>query len=799
MKIDPELLKKITSQSLANKSQGIKGLINSIHKDTQLRNWVTIESMPLPPIPYKIDDQWHLLTLLVTTKTLETATQVFNPPWGAIKWIIPQGNVVETQDLSENTAIIQLQSNQENLIKLTPTDSTVNLDSKTRLMREEALFQLLDKLVVEDFSLSKLAPHYAGLLPREIYDYYWLLIPESKEWLNRDVKAWDLSHRETQSITIEAEKNKREIPIIGDQESTGKTVSPSESSLNQWLSELEEIATQYDLEDFSNQLHHYQYRLLQPGFRLAVVGEFSRGKSNLINCLLGDDFLPTGSLPTTSTLISIFPSQENQITIYFPDQRVENRQLSQEAWEDLLATDPTGNNQEILAKVRVKINNSWLEKLDVELIDTPGANDLGSRRSGLVFDLLNQCDAAVLVISATLPFSLTETSFLEQEIIGRHVPRILVVVSKLDMVKADEREAVFENITSRIGKISPEVTVLPLHPLDDHQSSTDTITAIKTHLEKMVDKGERRLWRSRQVTGQVLNGCQKLKNLAETAIAKAQLAESERQTEIKKIEASIQKAEIYWQELTINLDSRRLKNYQNLDRNIMEFKTTLLDVLKFQLKKASNPKLWWQEDLPFVLRKEFVNFSRNVENSLIQKIAEDNSWVEAKVKEYFGQEIATIMPVSNYNYELTSHFENLPLADLQQYRLLTRLGSSAAIIAGYILGGPIGIVCSTGIWLWGENTINQTVTEQKQTVEQELEQKVSLSLNQYSQKVAARLTEIYQQILQEINKEKQQWRQNQQILITTMKSTEELEKWHKLTEQINQIERKVNQELKKIN
>jgi ribosome biogenesis GTPase A len=46
-------------------------------------------------------------------------------------------------------------------------------------------------------------------------------------------------------------------------------------------------------------------RLAEDRFNLMVVGRFSRGKSTLINALLGGDFLPTGIVPLTSVITTI--------------------------------------------------------------------------------------------------------------------------------------------------------------------------------------------------------------------------------------------------------------------------------------------------------------------------------------------------------------------------------------------------------------------------------------------------------------------------------------------------------------
>lgn len=786
MSINPELLKKITFDS-SIKTTGMEGLISSIHKAPRLREWVTLESRALAPIPFKKGNNWYIMTLLVIPKKFEDDTQIsnqLNHPWGAIEWILPQEVVTQTIDLRWNEAISQL--NKEQIIQPFKTD--INLDTKNKKQRERILFQLLDKLIIESFDLTNLAPHYIELLPREIYPYYWELIPECKTWLNPDVSAVVLP-KQTSAIVTQAQKINQDLLLPEN----------LTNYIQQWLNQLKNI-TEYsnlldNLSEIRQQIQRLEYQHVLPEFRLAIVGEFSRGKSNLINCILGQEILPVGSLPTTSTLISIFPHPDNQMEIYLPNKPVEIRPLSIESWDNLLATDPTGNNQEILAKIRLKLDNSWLQKINVELVDTPGAGDLSSQRSALIFDLLSQCDAAVLVISATIPLSLTEIAFLEQEIIGRHIPHILVVVSKLDTVRKEERQSVFDSIIYRLNQVYPNIPVLPLHPINDSFSKIDTLENIKNQLEQMVAEGERKIWRSRQIAHQLVDYCQQLKIVAETAIYTAKLDQFTREKAIEENQKLIQNTEIYWQHIQIELDKKRIQNYQQLEQRFSEFKEGLLDILVFELKKTLNPKSWWEEDLPFKLRKELLTLSRNSETFIIQKIAQDISWLQEKVIEYFSQQINPILPGNTQQLDIDYGINNLSLTDLQQYRLFTRLGSSAAMIGGYILGGPIGIIASTGVWLLGENMMNKTVEEQKALISQELETKLNYSLNQYCQKVSERLRQTYQQISQQIQQEEIIWKQNQQILVKNIDSTQEVEKWTTLINQVNDLENSITNAL----
>ncbi|MGH9419665.1 MAG: dynamin family protein, partial [Thermoanaerobaculia bacterium] len=66
-------------------------------------------------------------------------------------------------------------------------------------------------------------------------------------------------------------------------------------------------------------------RLAEDRFNLVVVGRFNRGKTSLMNAIMGIDRLPTGIVPLTSVITTIgYGSKERVILNY------EGRILSQE-------------------------------------------------------------------------------------------------------------------------------------------------------------------------------------------------------------------------------------------------------------------------------------------------------------------------------------------------------------------------------------------------------------------------------------------------------------------------------------
>lgn len=546
-----------------------------------------------------------------------------------------------------------------------------------------------------------------------------------------------------------------------------KIPSDLTNKLSHWFNQCSELAHSLSKENqelgehIVTGLSTIDKRRLLPGFRLAFVGEFSRGKSYLINRLLNRNIVPEGALPTTATLTSIVAGLEEKMEIRTGG-KIEIRSLEETSWQDLLATDEAGSDQEIFAGVRISLNHEWLRFLDIEIIDTPGAGDLSERRANLVSDILNQCDAAVLLVSATSPFSMTEAAFLEQEVIGRHVPRIMVTISKLDLINANERGKLIDNITHKIQQISPHIPVISTYPIDDNlQSENDCLTAIITEIESLVNQGERRIWRSRQVSQQLIDWLNQLIEISQDMISSIHLNIEEKKQYLRQARNDIDRANITWDNLQLELEQRRLQRNKQIYQTLTANKEEMLENLQFELQRTPDLKLWWERDLPFRLRRELTILSRKSESFLLKFLGQDVEWLQNEVARIFNTHLKqqVFTPLENTGVEFQLEDQNI--TDLQKYRLFTRIGSTAAMIAGSILGGPIGMAASTGVLLFSELSeqyLSQELETQRELLSEELNRVVDISIDEYSQKISQRLRQLYQRIIDDMETEQATWK-----------------------------------------
>ncbi len=207
-------------------------------------------------------------------------------------------------------------------------------------------------------------------------------------------------------------------------------------------------------------------KLAADTFDVAVVGEFKRGKSTLINALLEKAVLPTDVIPTTATLNKVTYSVTPFVEIEYHDGRKEKINID---YLNDYVTKLTPESEEKAKTVKVATVYYPVNycKNGVTIIDTPGLND-DEAMTEVTLSVLPQIDAAIMVMMAGSPFSQFERDFLENKIIASDLGRVMFVVTGIDLYDEEDVEKVLKAIRTRItesilkkaestyGKNSPE-------------------------------------------------------------------------------------------------------------------------------------------------------------------------------------------------------------------------------------------------------------------------------------------------------------------------------------------------------
>lgn len=192
-----------------------------------------------------------------------------------------------------------------------------------------------------------------------------------------------------------------------------------------------------------DQLERLADRRAAGRFQLAVVGQFKRGKSSLLNALLGIEIMPMGIVPVTAIPTFVAAGDSHSVSVVFSSRPPERHDPADAAGvratlEAYVTEAGNPSNERGVARVDVKVHSALLAA-GVVLIDTPGVGSTLRHNSDAAEAVLPECDAALFVVSPDPPITEVEFDYLAR--LRAHVARVIVVLNKIDLVNAEERAA----------------------------------------------------------------------------------------------------------------------------------------------------------------------------------------------------------------------------------------------------------------------------------------------------------------------------------------------------------------------
>jgi len=175
-------------------------------------------------------------------------------------------------------------------------------------------------------------------------------------------------------------------------------------------------------------------RLRADLFNLAVVGQFKRGKTTLINALLGRDLLPAAVVPLTSVVTIIEHGVTEGVIVHFIDGS--SRETAACELTDYVTERGNASNRRGVSAAVVRLPCPLLST-GLRIIDTPGVGSVHTHNTETAYAFIPHVDAAVFLVTADPPVSQAELQFLHD--LRKEVERIFFVQNKIDQVAPEDR------------------------------------------------------------------------------------------------------------------------------------------------------------------------------------------------------------------------------------------------------------------------------------------------------------------------------------------------------------------------
>ena len=191
---------------------------------------------------------------------------------------------------------------------------------------------------------------------------------------------------------------------------------------------------------------------------VVVLGQFKRGKTTLINALIGRDLLPRAAVPLTSVITVVRQGPRPRIEVMFEGGG--RREIPFAELEEYVTERGNPQNARAVHLVEIEVDGPVLAG-GLVLIDTPGTGSIYRHNTDVARGFLPHADAALFVLSADPPISDEEREDLAA--VRAAVPYVICVLNKIDQVDPAERQTVLdftrEHLRAAAGGELPLVVV----------------------------------------------------------------------------------------------------------------------------------------------------------------------------------------------------------------------------------------------------------------------------------------------------------------------------------------------------
>lgn len=348
------------------------------------------------------------------------------------------------------------------------------------------------------------------------------------------------------------------------------------------LNRIIEIAESLEQKSIAERLRAIDERTQNPSAQLILplIGEFSAGKTSLINALTDSKVLETASLPTTATLYQIiFGAPENKAVA-----------LSAEGEEVELQLDALKNDELKTYPTVTLFDTSTKVPKDIIFVDTPGLSSPDPRHREVLTSILPRVDAILLTVDANQAVTRSLVEFVKSMRLAEKP--IYLILNKIDTKSPSELQDLKRGIARDVDLPIDSLVCASAYAnnISELQQLLSKIQAEKTQIIAKVDalRTKELIGELRSFIAEILRSSSSPKELKEAV--RAQERELERlQSNIRllmerveeKLSDKVDETQStlrtqLWSSLNGILSKKGISYNQEIDEEVVRVKTILL-------------------------------------------------------------------------------------------------------------------------------------------------------------------------------------------------------------------------------
>ena len=220
--------------------------------------------------------------------------------------------------------------------------------------------------------------------------------------------------------------------------------------ISEGLSRMAKFCDQLGMEERSSSLREGKRKLQSHKFAVGILGEFKRGKSTVINALLGKEIMPADILPCSATMNRVSYALQPSVELKMMDGTKNNIAVEELAQYVTKLDEDSSANAALIEEAIVFYPCRFCQN-GVDIIDTPGLND-DERMNKITEETVPKLDAVIMVLTPDNPFSMSEADFVRNKLMCSDIGRLVFLVNKIDNVRPKDRSRVVESIRAKIEK-----------------------------------------------------------------------------------------------------------------------------------------------------------------------------------------------------------------------------------------------------------------------------------------------------------------------------------------------------------